>query len=505
MKILIGNQAKEIDQFTIKNEPVSSIDLMERAGIRLTKKIEEIFPTNNSFTIFAGPGNNGGDGLVIARLLHEKGNRVHVYILNVKEYTQDLEENIKRAQVKKIPITYLETERNIEALNIPDSDIMVDALFGSGLNRALDGLASYLITKLNSTSNFKISIDVPSGLYIDNSAEVSWSNDTNTFKANLTLAIQFPRLGFMFAENEIYTGSWDLIDIGLIDTTINNHHHFFLGPEDIKAMIQPRPSHGHKGSFGHVLMSAGSKGKIGAAILSATAAARTGCGLLTVHVPSSAAMEIHTKFPEAMVMADENENILSTPVKNITNYTAIGFGPGVDKHPETANVLKHLIQNASQPVVIDADGLNILAENKTWLSFLNGSTILTPHPGEFDRLTQKHNTGYGRYKTQCEFSKKYGAYIVLKGHYTCITTPGGLSFFNSTGNNGMATGGSGDVLTGIITSLCAQGYSPLHACLIGVYLHGYAGDKAAEKLSKTSLIASDIIDHIPDFFLHFEK
>jgi len=505
MKIVTGKQAKQIDEFTIINEPVSSIHLMERAGIQLSKKITEIFPNNKSFVIFAGPGNNGGDGLVIARLLHEKGTNVKVYVLNVKEFSENLKENIKRAEAKKISIQYLNTEADINNIILRDDDIVIDALFGSGLNRALEGLAAHLIIYLNQHSNFTIAIDVPSGLCIDDTEEVPWSNLENTIKAHLTLAIQFPKLGFMFAENEIFIGNWELVHIGLLNFPDNHHMQYFLEEEDIKLMVKPRLVHGHKGSFGHVLICAGSKGKIGAAILSATAAARTGCGLLTVHVPSSAAMEVHTKFPEAMVMADENENILSTPVQNITHYTAIGFGPGVDKNEATANVLKQIIQNASQPLVIDADGLNILSENKTWLSFLNGSTILTPHPGEFDRLIQKHFTGFSRYKTQLEFSKKYGVYIVLKGHYTCITTPGGLSFFNSTGNNGMATGGSGDVLTGVITSLCAQGYSPLHACLIGVYLHGYAGDKAAEKLSKTSLIASDIINHISDFFLHFEK
>jgi ADP-dependent NAD(P)H-hydrate dehydratase / NAD(P)H-hydrate epimerase len=502
MKIISGIRAKQIDQFTMEHEPIASIDLMERAGLHLAEKINHIFTAPHAYTIFAGPGNNGGDGLVMARLLHEQKNSVQVFVLGGKEYSAELTENISRA--KGIPIHTIQSESDISSIHIPGDHIIIDALYGSGLNRPLEGMAATLVEKINSTLNFKISVDVPSGLYADNLEVKPWSNEKNTIKANLTLSIQFPKLGFMFAENESFTGDWELVDIGLMDPG-GNDEVFYLDPVMVKDMIRTRPSFGHKGSFGHVLICAGSKGKIGAAILSAKAAARTGCGLLTVHVPSSAAIEVHSKFPEAMVVSDENENILSTPVKNITNYSAVGFGPGVDKDPATANVLKQLIQNASQPLVIDADGLNILSENKTWLSFVNGKTILTPHPGEFDRLTKKHLTGFERYQSQLEFSKKYGVYLVLKGHHTCVTTPSGMSFFNSTGNSGMATGGSGDVLTGIITSLCAQGYSPLHASLIGVYLHGYAGDRAAEEISKTSLIASDIIDHIPDFFLNFEK
>jgi NAD(P)H-hydrate epimerase len=224
-----------------------------------------------------------------------------------------------------------------------------------------------------------------------------------------------------------------------------------------------------------------------------------------MQIPSSGVEAMHSSLPEAMVIADSHTDKITDKVNDTTRYNAIGFGPGIDKHKETADVLKLIIQNASQPFIIDADGLNILSENLTWIQFLNGSTILTPHPGEFDRLTHKHVSGIERFKTQLEFSKRNGVYMILKGHHTSITTPSGMAFFNATGNNGMATGGSGDVLTGIITSLCAQGYSPLHACLLGVYLHGYAGDCAAAVESKTSMIASDIIEHIPDFFLAFEK
>ncbi len=504
MKIFSSAQIKSADQFTILHEPILSVDLMERAGERLTEELLLIFPKTKQYVVFIGPGNNGGDGLVMARLLKQKNREVRAFILDTTNFSEELKINIERYKATGNELIYLRESDDIKKINEPKETLFIDALFGSGLNRPLEGLAKELVIQLNNAPNFKVSVDIPSGL----SADVDHkSNVENTVRANLTLTIQFPKLSFFFSENEPFVGNWKVVDIQLNREFIEQEETLYYALEEkmISDLIRPRNSFAHKGSFGHAFICAGSKGKIGAAILSAKAALRTGCGLLTLQVPSAAAVEVHSKFPEAMVVADENEDHIATPVKNITNYHAIGFGPGIDKNPATAHVLKQLVQNASQPLVIDADGLNILSENKTWLAFVNGSTILTPHPGEFDRLTQKHLTGFERFTTQVAFSKKHGVYVVLKGHHTSITTPGGLCFFNTTGNNGMATAGSGDVLTGIITSLCAQGYSPLHAALLGVYLHGYAGDMAAEKLSKTSLIASDIIDHIPDFFRKFEK
>lgn len=504
MKIFSAEQIKSADAFTIENEPISSIDLMERAGERITQRLLEIFPNTNEYVIFSGPGNNGGDGLVIARLLYGHHKNVKVYLLDTGKFTDELSENLEPLKQLNISVASISTTESIESIQISQESILVDALFGNGLSRPLEGVASDLVKHINTLPNVKVAVDVPSGLSAD---AKHVSTIQNTVTNHLTLSIQFPKLAFMFAENERFIGKWELIDIGLHPDFIKTEetNYYALDEGMIKDIVQPRASFSHKGTFGHVCICAGSKGKVGASILSAKAALRTGCGLLTLHVPSSAALEIHSQFPEAMVEADENENFLSSPVKNISNFHAVGFGPGVDKHKETGNVLKLLIQNMAQPLVIDADGLNLLAENKTWMQFLNGNTILTPHPGEFDRLTVKHSNGVERWKTLMDFSKKYGVYVVLKGHHTSITTPGGLSFFNTTGNSGMATAGSGDVLTGMITSLCAQGYSSLHAALLGVYAHGYAGDLAANELSETSMIASDIIDQIPHFFKAFEK
>lgn len=503
-KIFSSAQTKKADQFTIENEPISSVDLMERAGIRLAEAIDEVFSELDEYVIFAGPGNNGGDGLVIARWMVEHQKKVKVYVLESSSYSPEFIINLELLKKKGVEPFYLSSTEQIQQLRFSDFVVFIDALYGNGINRPLEGLALDLVQYINQASNFIISIDLPSGL----SADVNHvSTNNNTVVADYTLSIQFPKLAFFFAENELFVGEWKLINIDLDKKFIEKENTSLYCLEEImiRDMVKPRSTFSHKGTFGHALIIAGSKGKIGASILSGLATLRSGCGLLTIQVPAGGVEAVHSSLPETMVIADSNESYITDHIKDITKFNAIGFGPGIDKQKETAHVLKMLIQNASQPLVIDADGLNIIAENQTWLQFLNGSTILTPHPGEFDRLTKKHESGFERYQTQLEFSKKYGAYIVLKGHHTSITTPSGLTFFNTTGNNGMATGGSGDVLTGIITSLCAQGYSPLHASLLGVYLHGYAGDRAAEDESKTSLIASDIIEHIPAFFLDFEK
>lgn len=504
MKIFSPSQIKAADLFTMENEPISSVDLMERAGIRLAEAINDVFSKLEEYAIFVGPGNNGGDGLVIARWLIEHKKKVTVFVLHSVKYSNDFQINLERLKNAGLEPIYISGADQIKSLHFSDFIVFIDALYGNGLNRELDGLALDLVQFMNGAPNFIISVDIPSGL--SSNAEFK-STVHNTIVADYTLTIQFPKLSFFFSENETFVGEWKLINIDLNKHFVEkeNTSTYALDEVMIRDMIKPRTAFSHKGTFGHALIIAGSKGKIGASILSGMAALRTGCGLLTMHIPSGGVEAVHSTLPEAMVIADSNENVITDNVQDITKYNAIGFGPGIDKEKETAHVLKMLIQNASQPLVIDADGLNILAENTTWLQFLNGSTILTPHPGEFDRLTKKHSSGLERYQTQLEFSKKHGVYVVLKGHYTSVTTPGGLSFFNTTGNNGMATGGSGDVLTGIITSLCTQGYSPLHASLIGVYLHGYAGDRAAEDESKTSLIASDIVERIPTFFLNFEK
>lgn len=275
-----------------------------------------------------------------------------------------------------------------------------------------------------------------------------------------------------------------------------------VDPKQIKKIIRPRPPFGHKGTFGHALIIAGNEGTIGASILSSKAALKAGCGLLTAIVPATAVTPLLVHLPEAMVIS--RNNFEGLPAMELSKFNAIGFGPGAGTGDETAVMLYYLLNNYKGPLVIDADGLTILSKNRDWFPLLKNNTILTPHPTEFDRITEIHGSGIERLQTQIAFSKEHGVTILLKGHHTSIVTKDGI-YFNTTGNNGMATAGSGDVLTGIITSLCAQGYEAGIAAIAGTYLHGYAGDIAAKKCSMHSMIASDIINGIGAFFKKYEK
>ena len=313
-----------------------------------------------------------------------------------------------------------------------------------------------------------MAIDVPSGLFADQPSALGF-----IFKADYTLSFQFPKLAFLFPENDPYVGRFEILDIGLHPRYVEEVETRNL--LTVKAMVKPilhsRTKYSHKGTYGHALLIAGSEGKTGAALLGAKACLRTGVGLLSVHLPKMAQLPLQTAIPEAMVDGDESETCF-TMFKDLDAYSAVGVGPGLGKADETQRALKRLIQEVQVPLVMDAVALNILSENPTWLAFLPAKTILTPHPKEFERLVGKTTTSFERLERQRELSMKHNIIIVLKGAHTSITMPNGTCFFNTTGNPGMATAGSGDVLTGIILSLLAQRYSPEEAAVLGVYLHG---------------------------------
>ncbi len=500
MKILNSHQIKEADRATIQREPIISLDLMERAGRAIFQKIKEEFESENAFAVFCGPGNNGGDGLVIARLLANIKKGVRVIQLSGTSFTPECSTKLERIKQLGIPLTFLENEEQLQSLQIPQGAVIIDAIFGGGINRPLEGLAAKLVRRINASPGIKIAIDLPSGL----SADIAFpSTPENTVMANYTYTVQLPKLAFMFVENDVFTGQFECVDIGLSSSYIQSVDtpHFYPDREYIRGLIKPRNKFGHKGSFGHACIIAGSDGKIGASILSSKAALRTGCGLLTVCMPESGHTAMHSHLPEAMVVVPKS----GSERMDFSKYDAVGFGPGIGTSEIASDHLFELLNLYHSPLVIDADGINCLANKPIWYGFLKSNIILTPHPGEFDRLTRVHENGHERYLAQQHFSKKHHVTIVLKGYHTSVTTPSGKTFFNSTGNNGMATAGSGDVLTGIITSLCAQGYAPEDAAVLGVYLHGFAGDAAAMNRSRTAMIASDITDGIGDFFKGFEK
>lgn len=491
MKILSATQTRQLDSFTIENEPIASIDLMERASLAFTNWFTEQFPTTQPVHIFCGIGNNGGDGLAIARLLHERSYPVEVYTCTISEKTSD-DFATNRERLKKLPQVHLHSiQKGDKFPVIPKNAIILDAIFGSGLNRPVEGYWGKLLEHLNQQAATRVSVDVPSGLFADE------HTSGTVFKADCVATFQLPKLAFFLAENQEYIGEWTVLDIGLQEEFISKTEcpHETLTPEHIASLLKKRHRYDHKGTFGHALIIAGSYGKMGACILSAKAALRAGCGLITIHAPKAGYEILQIAFPEAMVIVDDHECVF-TKAKNVQQYDAIGIGPGLGTNELTVDGLENLLQKIQKPLVIDADGLNILAKNPKLLERVPDFSILTPHPKEFERLFGETSDNFERLELARSKAQEFNLYIVLKGGHTCIATPEGKCYFNTTGNPGLATGGTGDVLTGIITGLLAQKYTSFEACVIGTYLHGLSGDIAAAELEQEALLAGDVIDHL---------
>lgn len=497
MKIPDIKTSRSADSYTIEHEPISSVDLMERAATQIYFwLVKNLKSKEVSIKIFCGMGNNGGDGLVLARLLASNDIYAQVYIVHVSDnFSHDCEVNYERLKaIPEIPVYGVFSTDDFP--KIDDSDIVIDALFGSGLSRPLEGLAAEMVNHLNDNQAIRIAIDIASGLNGD-----TINNGGVIFRPDYTLSMQFPKMAFMYPENEPFVGKWEVLDIKIHPDYIENLEtaNFYTTADVVKPLLHKRGKHSHKGTYGHALLIAGSTGKTGAALLASKSCLRSGVGLLTTHLPGSAMLPLQVYLPEAMISPDKSDNNFSE-VPDLQPYNAVGVGPGLGKAEETANALKHLIQEVKVPMVLDADALNIISENKTWLSFLPERTIITPHPKEFERLFGKTDNSQQRLELQREMSQKHNIIIVLKGANTAITFPGGSCFFNSTGNPGMATAGSGDVLTGIILSLLAQRYTPEEAAIIGVFMHGRAGDKVATEKGMEAMIAGDVVETL-DFRL----
>ena len=498
MKILSAAQIREWDQYTIHHEPVSSIELMERAAGHCVDWLEENNFLQYPFAVFCGKGNNGGDGLAIARMLLQKQCVVSVHILEFGHLgTDDFQINLKRLhQFKSASIQFIQSEENFHELN--KNEIVIDALFGSGLNRPLDGITAKIVEHLNNSGCEIVAIDVPSGLPVDHSLK-----GDAIIKADHTLTFQISRLSFLLQENASFVGEVHILDIGLhpdfYETVETN---FELIDEDIvSAIYKPRNRFAHKGKFGHALLVSGSYGKMGAAILCGKACLRTGAGLTSCHIPGCGYEMMQTVVPEAMVMTDFNSSIITKIEEDVSKFSCIGIGPGIGTASETKKLLYEIFDAYRQPVVLDADALNIISIDNKLLNKIPSHSILTPHPKEFERIFGKSSNDFERLQLAQQKAKELEVIIVLKGHHTLIATPGGKTYFNNTGNAGMAKGGSGDVLTGIITALVCQHYDPIQAAILGVYLHGLAGDLAAEKVSLEAMIASDVIDNLGEAFL----
>jgi ADP-dependent NAD(P)H-hydrate dehydratase / NAD(P)H-hydrate epimerase len=495
MKILETSRIKAADQYTIEHEPISSADLMERASKAIFDAIKIKLKKQDHIRVFCGLGNNGGDGMALSRMLVVAGYKVFTYkIIHSENASSDFEVNEKRLKkLQRANLVEIQPGDSLPAIDA--SDIVIDALFGSGLSRPLIDFPATVVRHINTSGARVISIDLPSGLFGEDNSD---NSTENIIQADYTYTFQFPKLAFMFPENEKYAGQWQVLDIGISKEFIENENtpwHYLLDA-DIKPGFQYRKKFDHKGKFGHALLIAGSYGKSGAAVLASKAALLSGAGLLTAHVPSINYAIQQSSIPEAMAIADENSHHI-TAIKDIAPFNAIAAGPGLGKDPATAGALKLLIQNSSRPLIFDADALNILAENLTWLSFLPPGSILTPHVGEFDRLAGKSASGWERLEKAREMAFRFKCYIILKGAHTAIATPDKQVVFNSTGNAGMATGGTGDVLTGILLGFLAQGYSPFYTCMISVFLHGRAAEIAARRIPLESILAGDIASHLP--------
>lgn len=487
MKLFNPLQTRQWDAFTIANEPISSLDLMERAATQCVAWLLQHAGVQKRYVILCGKGNNGGDGLAIGRLLHEKGAAVTLYILEFGHLgSAEFQANLQRLHDRHLQPHFIQTQSGFP--DIQETDLVIDALFGSGLNRPLEGLAASLVQYLNEGPAPIVAIDVPSGMLLKESSVA-----LPVVKATYTLSFQQNKLAFLLAENEGFTGRVQVLDIGLHPHFPENTPYRLLELSDIKAVYQPRSAFSHKGSFGHVLLVGGAAGKMGAMVLSAKGALRAGAGLVSALVPRVGYFVVQTAVPEAMCITDAGETMLTEFSFDSFRYEAVGIGPGMGTAPETLKAFTTLISKLEYPVVLDADALNCLAQQPSLLSTLPKGSILTPHPKEFERLFGVCEDDFARIKLASEMAVQFGLHIILKGHHSFIATPDGDGFFNSTGNAGMATGGSGDVLTGILTALLGQGYTPLHACMLGVYLHGLAGDIAVVEQSEEALVASDIV------------
>ena len=504
MKIFTSAQIHELDRYTIENEPIPSLDLMERAAMALTQTITEMYSAAMPVVIFAGPGNNGGDGLAVARLMADKGYQVSVYLFNISgSLSPDCAANKQRIQENKRIKQFVEVVEEFNPPVLEANMLVIDALFGSGLNKPLAGGFASLVKYINASPAQVVAIDVPSGLMTEDN---TYNVRANIIRATHTLTLQQLKLSFLFTENQQFVGNLRVLDIRLSQEGMAKIEapYTIVEENDVRKLILPRNAFAHKGQMGNALLIAGSYCMAGAAILAARACLRTGAGKVTINSPKRNIPVLQMSVPEAVIQKGSEETIFAEAV-DTEDFSALGVGPGIGQSEQTAIALIAQLRRTQCPIVVDADALNILANHRAWLQQLPQGIIMTPHPKEFDRLEGHSADSYERLTKASKLAERLKGYIILKGHYTAICCPGGHILFNSTGNAGMATAGSGDVLTGIITALLARGYKPQDACVVGVYLHGLAGDIAAQDMGEESLIASDIINCLPRAFKRIQS
>lgn len=499
MKIFSAAQIKKADAFTISNEPISSLNLMERAAKSCVHFLSDQFRKGETFYLFCGNGNNGGDGFAMARLLYLKGFDVVIFSdLKNKNFSEDNKINQKKAkEISGIGFFDFEEVGNFK---FKENGVFLDCLFGTGLNRKLEGKFEELIQFLNELKLHKISIDIPSGLFADEFI----TDDSVVFKADETLTFQFWKRTFLHPETGKFVGKVHVLDIGLNADFIEKEttKYFVIDAEIISKIYHPRNDFSNKGNFGKSLIVAGSFGKIGAAVLATKAALHSGSGITVTLAPTCGYEILQTSCPEAMFLKSGEDFCEEISAED---DFVVGIGPGLGTDPTTETVFLNFFRAYQKHLIIDADALNILAKNPKDLKNIPKDSIFTPHPKEFERLFGKTENSFERLALARKKAKQLGIYIVLKDHHTQIITPESEVFYNITGNSGMAKGGSGDVLLGIITSILAQNYSPKNAAIFGVWLHGKAGDFAAEKYSKEAMIPTNLIEELGTVFKSLDQ
>ena len=495
IKILSSEQIRNWDQYTIKYEPISSIDLMERASNAFVEQFVKIFPEKKPVRIFCGVGNNGGDGLAIGRLLKERGWEVLKYVVgNPKKGSEDFKKNLDRSEL------YAVIKEEKDLTQISDDEIIIDGLFGSGLSRPLEGLFADAVNYLNNSNAKKVAIDIASGLF----TEQPVAKNQVVFEPDFTISFQTPKLTFLLPETHSYVGEWFIVDVGLHKKFLENEEFDFALTEksDLERLIPHRKKFTHKSEVGKLLIISGSKGKMGAAVLCTKAAFAAGASLINICSPSCGTDILQISIPEAMVIEDPNEHFITKIPKS---SDTIVIGPGLGTENKTVSAFENLMKKTEQPVVIDADAINILANKKSMLKLVPKDSILTPHPGELKRLVGEWKNDFEKLEKLQKLCIKYQINVVLKGAFSAVCDTNGKIFFNPTGNPALATAGSGDVLTGIAGAIVAQGIAPIDSLRLGVFVHGLAGDIVVESLNYFSMQASEIIHFIPSALREITK
>ncbi|WP_448702601.1 NAD(P)H-hydrate dehydratase [Mucilaginibacter sp. AW1-3] len=487
--LLTSQQIKQTDAYAIKHEPIASIDLMERAAKAFVECFVRHYPDKEKqIAVYCGTGNNGGDGLAVARLLHQ----AHYKNLNVKiarfsdKATDDFNANLQR--LKAVEVTKISTDDKL-----PDETaaILIDGLLGTGLNKPLTGAYKKLVSYLNDSDREVVAIDIPTGFIGDGELP----ENATVLKANLVITFQQPKINFLLPESAPYLDDFKVVDIGIKSEYIErqNSPYHLPGRADISAKLRPRKKFTHKGTYGHALIIAGQPETMGAALLCSSACAHTGAGLTTACIPESGLTALNASHPEVMAIVRKDHHL---PKIDWAQFSAIAVGPGLGKHADALTLMQAAFTEFNKPMVIDADALNLVAQNYLFKK-IPANSILTPHMKEFDRLFGEHRSWWARIETLIAKAQEFKIYIVLKNQFTITGTPDGKVYFNPTGNPAMASGGMGDVLTGVIVSLLAQGYLPEDACLIGAYIHGMAGDDLALPDKLTTVLAGSLATHIP--------